>query len=120
MMSGQVANSFFFIKRKDWRSKTLANPPPPMSDSISFLVYHSPTPPHPPHPLTLHLSKWTSYVYHPLTFLQKILTHLPTWLLQQLLCNTLIQLYFYCDCFKTKNALYLPVFIKNVQYLLTE
>ena len=114
-MSGQVANSFFFIKKKDWSSKTLANPPPPMSDSISFLVYHSPTP-----PLTLHLSKWTSYVYHPLTFLQKILTHLPTWLLQQLLCNTLIQLYFYCDCFKTKNALYLPVFIKNVQYLLTE
>ena len=47
-MSGQVANSFFFIKKKDWRSKTLANPPPPMSDSISFLVYHSPTPPHPP------------------------------------------------------------------------
>ena len=46
-MSGQVANSFFFIKKKDWRSKTLANPPPPMSDSISFLVYHSPTPPHP-------------------------------------------------------------------------
>ena len=118
-MSGQVANSFFFIKKKDWRSKTLANPPPPMSDSISFLVYHSPTPPPPPS-LTLHLSKWTSYVYHPLTFLQKILTHLPTWLLQQLLCNTLIQLYFYCDCFKTKNALYLPVFIKNVQYLLTE
>ena len=63
-MSGQVANSFFFIKKKDWRSKTLANPPPPTSDSISFLVYHSlhplrpiashfwfttPPPPTPPH-----------------------------------------------------------------------
>ena len=65
-MSGQVANSFFFIKKKDWRSKTLANPPPPMSDSISFLVFHSPT------PLTLHLSKWTSYVYlSPLNFFTK-------------------------------------------------
>ena len=55
MMSGHGANPIFFNKKnKDWMSRTLANPPPPTSDNISFFPY--PLPP----------SKWTSYVYHSL------------------------------------------------------
>ena len=40
MMSGQSANLVFFNKKnKNWTSRTLANPPPPTSDNISFLSY---------------------------------------------------------------------------------
>ena len=64
MMSGHGANPIFFNKKKkDWTSRTFANPPLPTSDNISFLPY-PPTPPPPP-PLSPH-TKWTSYVYHPL------------------------------------------------------
>ena len=38
-MSGHDANSIFFNKRnKDWTSRTLANPPPTMSDNMSVLT----------------------------------------------------------------------------------
>ena len=38
MMSGHGANAIFFNKKnEDWTSRTLANPPPPTSDNISFL-----------------------------------------------------------------------------------
>ena len=61
-MSGHGANPIFVNKKnKEWTSRTLANPPPPTSDNISFCLI-------PPS-----LSKWTSYVYHPLlimSFLQ--------------------------------------------------
>ena len=44
-MSGHGANPIFFNKKnKDWTSRTLANPPSPTSDNISFLPY-PPTPP---------------------------------------------------------------------------
>ena len=57
-MSGHGANPIFFNKKnKDWTSRILAKPPRPTSDNISFFP---PPPPHSP-------SKWTSYVYHPLT-----------------------------------------------------
>ena len=40
MMSGHCANPIFFNKKnKTWRSRTLANPPPPTSDNISFLPH---------------------------------------------------------------------------------
>ena len=58
MMSGHGANPIFFDKKKkDWTSRTLANPPPPTSDNISFL----PSPTHPP--------QSGRYVYHPLVVL---------------------------------------------------
>ena len=58
MMSGHGANLIFFNKKnKDWTSRTLTYPPPPTSDSISFLLT-------PLTPLKA-LNKWTSYVYHP-------------------------------------------------------
>ena len=43
IMSGHGANTIFFINKKNkyWTSRTLANPPPPTSDSISFLPYPS-------------------------------------------------------------------------------
>ena len=38
MMSGHGANLVFFNKKnKAWTSRTLTNPPPPMSDNISLL-----------------------------------------------------------------------------------
>ena len=47
MMSGYSANPIFFNKKiKDWMSRTLANPPLPPSDNISFLPY--PLPPFSP------------------------------------------------------------------------
>ena len=52
-MSGNGANPILFNKKKDWTFRTLANPPPPTSDNISFLPY-----PQPP-------SKWTSQVITP-------------------------------------------------------
>ena len=43
-MSGYGANPVFFNKKKkDWTPGTLANPPPPTSNNISFLPY-PPTP----------------------------------------------------------------------------
>ena len=38
-MFGHGANSIFFNrKNKDWTSRTLANPPPPTSDNISYFT----------------------------------------------------------------------------------
>ena len=46
MMSGHSANLVFFNKKnKNWTSRTLANPPPPTSDNISFLSYPTTRPP---------------------------------------------------------------------------
>ena len=47
MMPDHGANPVFLIKKKDWTSRTLTNPPLPTSDNISFLPY-SPTPLPPP------------------------------------------------------------------------
>ena len=46
MMSGHGANLIFLNNnnKKDWTSRTLANPPPPKSDNISFLPYPNPPP----------------------------------------------------------------------------
>ena len=45
-MSGHSANLVFFNKKnKNWTSRTLANPPPPTSDNISFLSYPTTHPP---------------------------------------------------------------------------
>ena len=55
MMSIHGANPIFFNlkKKKDWTSRSLANPSTPTSDNISYLPYsHS-------------LTKWTPYVHHP-------------------------------------------------------
>ena len=44
MMFGHGGNPIFFNKKnKDWTPRTLANHPPPTSDSISFLPYPPPT-----------------------------------------------------------------------------
>ena len=60
MMLGHGANPIFFDKKKDWTSRTLPNPPTPYV--WYHLIFVLPPPPTPLHP-----SKWTSYVYHPLS-----------------------------------------------------
>ena len=56
MVSGHGRNPIFFNKKiKMGHPEHSLTPHPPTSDNISFLPY-------PPSPL----SKWTSYVYHPL------------------------------------------------------
>ena len=50
MMPGHSPNPIFFNKKKDWTSRTLANPQPVTSDNISFLPNPPPPPPPPPPP----------------------------------------------------------------------
>ena len=76
MTSG--ANPISFNKKnKGWTSRTLVNPPPAMSDNISFLSYLPLPPPAPHHHhhhhpqsgrhmcITPINTKAKSYVYHP-------------------------------------------------------
>ena len=77
MMFGHGAKPIFFIKKKkEWTSRTLANPPSSTSHNISFLPY--PPPPLPPHQSERHMCINPNYrfIQHPVkhlkwSFLQK-------------------------------------------------